>query len=126
MKRITALLAIAAALVCAAWTTFNTVGSFTFSWDYTGQVQNFVVYYGTNSFYDGGGNAVNTLPAGSQSTQFGYTARSATINNLPVGVKYYFVVTAKDVNGFESLPSNQLTNTVPLTAVPAPTNARTP
>lgn len=125
MKRITSLLAITVALICVAWTTYNTQGSFKLTWTYTGPTANVVaywIYWGTNSFYDGGGNPLITLPPGTQSVQVPPPTTTYTVSSLPVGVKYYFVVTAKTSDGLESVPSNQVTNIVPLVSVPPPSN----
>jgi hypothetical protein len=46
------------------------------------------------------------------------TNRTCTITNLTIGVTYYFAATAYDSNGLESLPSNEVSYTVPVT----PTN----
>lgn len=127
MKKLIAFVG-ALALFASAWTTYNTTGSFHLSWDYTGPtnaLSGFTVYYGPNSFYDSAGVPLATLPPGAGQAGVAATERSYNVTSLPVGLKYYFVVTAT-AGGLESLPSNQLTNTVPLVSVPSPTNARTP
>jgi len=58
------------------------------------------VYYGTAS-----GNYTWKTSSGN--------VGSATISNLVEGVTYYFVVTAYDVTGLESVPSNEVSYTVP-------------
>ncbi len=74
-------------------------------------VTGYIIYWGTNS--DSAGlNAANAT--------VDYTARldvgnqiPATLTNLPAGGTYYFVVTAYNADGLESLPSNEVAYTVP-------------
>ncbi|HUR45201.1 MAG TPA: Ig-like domain-containing protein [Candidatus Saccharimonadales bacterium] len=69
-------------------------------------VAGYALYTGTNS-----GNYGTRLDAGNQT--------SLTVSNLTPGVNYYFVATAYTAAGLESLPSNEVTNSVP----PAFTNS---
>lgn len=128
MKKTIASLAFAVVTFTAcAYTTTNSPGSFKFTWDWpyaTTNLASFSVYWGTNSFYDGLGSPLATLPIGSQYGTAAPTTTSYTVNSLPVGVKFYFVVTGVSTDGRESLPSNQLTNTVAANPFPAPVNLR--
>lgn len=63
------------------------------------------VYYGTAS-----GVYSQIIPVGN--------VTSVTVSNLVTGVTYFFVVTAVDSVGLESLPSNELSYTVPSPASP--------
>jgi hypothetical protein len=58
------------------------------------------VYYGATS-----GNYTNSLDVGNSTT--------AIIPGLTAGATYYFVVVAYDASGLESLPSNEVSYTVP-------------
>ncbi len=69
------------------------------------------VYYGTNS-----GNYPTRLDAGTNAT--------ITVTGLQEGVTYFFVATAYDSSGQESVPSNEVSYQVPLTNSP-PTVALT-
>jgi hypothetical protein len=79
----------------------------TFAWDASSTVgvTNYVIYLGTNSFASGDlSTALVRQNAG--------LALTTTITNVPVGVKWYCVVTAQ-MDGFESVPSNMLQKTIP-------------
>lgn len=43
----------------------------------------------------------------------------ATVTNLVTGVSYYFVATAYDASGLESLPSNEVSYTAPTNSPPS-------
>ncbi|MBI3851827.1 MAG: fibronectin type III domain-containing protein [Verrucomicrobia bacterium] len=69
-------------------------------------VAGYALYYGTAS-----GNYSQRLDVGNQTT--------ATVTNLTPGERYYFVVTAYNILGLESEPSNEVAYDVPATV---PTN----
>jgi len=74
--------------------------SATLAWDPSSSpnITGYTIRYGTTS-----GSYPSTLSAG--------TALSATVANLTVGTRYYFVVTARNASGLESDPSNEISYT---------------
>jgi hypothetical protein len=93
------LLAIGAAVQTASGVNLSSV---TLAWDPSPDswVSGYAVQYGTVS-----GSYTVRLDVGPVTT--------ATVTNLMPGVTYYFVVTAYTSDGLESLPSNEVSYTVP-------------
>ena len=75
----------------------------TFAWDAspTTGITNYVIYASTNNF-----------GAGTTLKQNAGTSLTTTLTNVTPGVKWWFYVTA-GMDGFESVPSNVVTFTVP-------------
>src|SRR5204863_10149137 len=71
-------------------------------------VSGYAIYVGTNS-----GNYSTRLDAGKKT--------SLTVSNLTGGVPYFFVATAYAPDGTESLPSNEISKTAPVTTSAPPT-----
>jgi hypothetical protein len=83
----------------AAWA----AGGVSLEWDpnIEPEVSGYKLHYGTAS-----GTYSRSIDAGNATT--------ATVEDLVIGQTYYFVVTAYDQTGNESLPSNEVTFVVPL------------
>ena len=85
--------------------------SATLAWDRVSSHTNLSTYilkYGpTSGSYTGAVNVATNLTSG-------------IVNNLVAGRRYFFVVTARNVSGIESDPSNEIAYTVPGTGTNAP------
>lgn len=91
--------------------------SATLAWDRAASHTNlsaFILKYGESS-----GNWTNQISVATNNTQ-------VTVNSLAKGHRYYFIVTAKNVAGLESDPSNQIFYDVPGDVTPPDTNAPAP
>lgn len=113
-------------LTSFAYTSTNVTGSVKLQWDYpsgTAGITTFNIYLSTNSFYNGN-VPLTEAPPGTQSVSVGPTIQTYTLIGLPGGRTYYIVVTATSQAGYESMPSNQYTNAVPVNPVPSPVNLR--
>ena len=86
----------------SCWTALGSQ-SVSVAWDAsTGtSVAGYILHYGTAS-----GVYTNSVNVGNQLT--------ATIPDLQDSATYYFVVTARDANGLESVPSNEISYEVPI------------
>jgi len=112
MKKLLLTLMLAGCAVFA-WPPIPYAPTVRLSWDmdsYSG-VAGYILYWSTNSFYIGTNPVVVPAP-GFQSTNTG-AATNITLSGLAVGQTYFFVVTAVNTNGFESLPSNEGAVTIP-------------
>jgi hypothetical protein len=90
------------AALFVAGTSFAQASTVTLEWEPSPDpdVVGYRLYYGTAS-----GNLSNLIDTGS------FTR--GTVSNLMAGVTYYFAVTAYDAAGLESLPSDEISYTVP-------------
>ena len=79
----------------------------TLSWDANTEsdIAGYKMYYG-----DASGHYTNTIDVGKVTTM--------QVSNLLNGVTYFFVVTAYNTSGLESLPSNEVSYTVPTNSIP--------
>ena len=93
-----ALIALGMSFCGSAWGT----QSVTLAWDASADVNviGYNVYYGPAS-----GSYTNKIPVGN--------VTNVTINGLVEGATYYFAVTAYDSSGLESVPSNEVSYSVP-------------
>ena len=101
-------LAAASALFLFGSSYFAHASNVNFAWDPSANpnVTGYHLSYGTTS-----GNYSQTINAGN--------ATSATVSSLAPGTTYYFVVTAYDSMGLQSLPSNEVSLTVPNNVPPS-------
>jgi hypothetical protein len=95
---------VSALFVCSANASAQSV---TLAWDPSPspEVTGYTVYYGTTS-----GVYPSSSRLGNQTT--------ATIAGLQAGLTYFFVATASDASGMESLPSNEVSYQVPPSSLP--------
>ncbi|HMP84386.1 MAG TPA: fibronectin type III domain-containing protein, partial [Verrucomicrobiota bacterium] len=86
-----------------------TTNAVTLAWEPSpdSSVTGYKIYYGAAS-----GVYTNSVDVGGST--------SGEVNGLVAGVTYYFVVTAYTVAGVESLPSNEVSYTVPVILVNQP------
>ncbi|HXG49157.1 MAG TPA: Ig-like domain-containing protein, partial [Methylomirabilota bacterium] len=89
--------------------------SVTLAWDPNPETNlvGYIVRYGTSS-----GNYSTTVPVG--------LATSRQITGLTPGTTYYFAVYARNVFDLESVPSDEVSYTLPPTSTPPPTNNTAP
>lgn len=114
MKRYRFSFSMLAALLLGCAATLNAAQSVTLSWDRNAEpnVSGYRLLYGTDS------------AALSQSVDVQDT--TAVVTNLAEGATYYFAVTAYDTAGAESLPSDEVSYTVPQGPNPTPAPTATP
>src|SRR6267142_4908412 len=115
MSRSPALLLSTLALFFLSVTPHVKAGSVSLQWDPNPEpdIDGYRVYYGTSSgSYNQQINVGNTT--------------AATVSNLTNGSTYFFVVTAFNTVVMESLPSNEVSASVPVGPTPTPTPSPTP